>query len=680
MSLRLKLLLGFLVLIGLAGGKGFLAVDTISSTGKLALDIYDRPLQAISFSKSAGANFNILDRKVIEMLAKPEEDEIEEAVEDLGDEAESLLEDLDVAAQRLGTVQAKENYAGIKVDIETWVESATALLEKAEDGKPTSAPEEFKTLVESINGKMEALVDHANEQGYSARQAAEKTVEAAKLKNLIAMGIFLATALMIAYLLGRAISNPINRIKSVMEELAEGISDGGDALANMDDVPYTSRKDEIGGMAKSVQVFQDTARQVRKLQDDMVLREKAAIVEKEEAVAGALAGEKERAIETEKTREIEIARVKYMEVICRAYEHQIAMAMKSLVAASEGVQQTADSIKQNATQTTNKSTTVADAAGQATSNVETVAAAAEELSASGQEISRIVSESTAVANSAVEEAARANEGVKVLDVAAQRIGEVVSLINEIASQTNLLALNATIEAARAGEAGKGFAVVATEVKSLADQTARATEEISSQIDEIQAATRNAVGAINQIGDTIQTVAQSTGTISEAAEQQMAATQEIASSAAGAAAQTKNVTVNIADVNAAAGDTDNAAGILHESALGLSDETVAINKLLERFMHEVKSFDDVEQSLEKRHAKNETAAESEVTEETATEPVSAEEAATDDDTAPVAEADADADPDPESNPDAEIEADAVVAEVPEAEAEAEAEAPTAEKAA
>ena len=257
------------------------------------------------------------------------------------------------------------------------------MLEKAATGEKAHIPDEFKAMVESINEKMEALVDHANQVGFVARSEAEKSIEASMLKNLIAMGIFLATALLIAYLLGRAISNPINRIKSVMEELAEGISDKGDALEQMDDVPYTARKDEIGGMAKSVQVFQDTARQVRKLQDDLVLREKAAIVEMEEAVAGALAGEKERAIETEKTREIEIARVKYMEVICRAYEHQIAMAMESLVAASEGIQKTADSIKENATQTTSKSTTVADAAGRATSNVETVAAAAEELSASG---------------------------------------------------------------------------------------------------------------------------------------------------------------------------------------------------------------------------------------------------------------------------------------------------------
>ena len=207
----------------------------------------------------------------------------------------------------------------------------------------------------------------------------------------------------------------------------------------------------------SVQVFKETALQVAKLQEDMVAREKAAIVEKEEAVATALAGEAERAADMEKTQAEAGDRAEYLQLICRSYDHRIGAALTSLTSASGGVKETSSSIKNNATQTTG-ARQVGRGRGWVMPgrNVETVAAAAEELSASGQEISRIVEESTAIARSAVEEATQANAGVKVLDGAAQKIGEVVGLINEIASQTNLLALNATIEAARAGDAGKGL--------------------------------------------------------------------------------------------------------------------------------------------------------------------------------------------------------------------------------
>jgi methyl-accepting chemotaxis protein len=151
-----------------------------------------------------------------------------------------------------------------------------------------------------ISEKIEALVDHANEQGYIARENASASVAIAEKTNLIGIAVFFAIGLMIAYWLGVAISKPINRIKSSMRDLADGIGEGGDVLKQLEDVPYTNRRDEIGAMATSVQVFKETALQVAKLQEDMVVREKAAIVEKEEAVATALAGEAERAADMEK--------------------------------------------------------------------------------------------------------------------------------------------------------------------------------------------------------------------------------------------------------------------------------------------------------------------------------------------------------------------------------------------
>jgi methyl-accepting chemotaxis protein len=243
---------------------------------------------------------------------------------------------------------------------------------------------------------------------------------------------------------------------------------------------------------------------------------------------------------------------------------------------------TAASMSSTATHANQQASTVALAAERASSGVQMVATAAEELTASISEISRQVTESSRATGQAVADTRLTDTIVQSLADGAAKIGRIVELIRKIAEQTNLLALNATIEAARAGEAGKGFAVVASEVKSLAQQTAKATEEIGAQIGQVQSATTEAVVAIKQISITIEEVNVIAATIATAVEEQGAATAEIARNVQQTAASTQDITVNIRGVSQTANDTGAAAIQVLEAANGLSQQA-------EQLTAEVSSF-------------------------------------------------------------------------------------------
>ena len=270
------------------------------------------------------------------------------------------------------------------------------------------------------------------------------------------------------------------------------------------------------------------------------------------------------------------------------FESTVKGMVEVVASAATEMQSTARSMETTANSTSEQATAVAAAAEEASTNVQTVASAAEQLSSSISEISRQVAQSTQIAGNAVSEAERTNEMVKGLADAAQKIGEVVGLINDIASQTNLLALNATIEAARAGEAGKGFAVVASEVKNLANQTAKATEEIGAQIGGIQSATQGAVTAIQGIGDTIAEINEIASAIAAAVEQQGAATQEIARNVEQAASGTTEVTQSITQVTQAASETGNAAGQVLQAAGELSTQAENLSGEVTSFLDTIRA--------------------------------------------------------------------------------------------
>ncbi|ABC20925.1 globin-coupled sensor protein [Rhodospirillum rubrum] len=297
--------------------------------------------------------------------------------------------------------------------------------------------------------------------------------------------------------------------------------------------------------------------------------------------------------------ELEIASTAYM----HSAQEQVAVALNDAAGQFERqvagvVEQVASSIGHVSTasgllavvanQTARESDTAATAASQTSENIGTVATATEQLTSSIQEISSQVGKAAAITDSAVEEAQRTNDLVQGLAGAVGKIGDVVRLINDIAAQTNLLALNATIEAARAGNAGKGFAVVAGEVKSLARQTSRATDEISAQISAVQKATRDAVAAIQSIGGTIVTINQTSTAVASAVEEQRAATREIARSVDEAARGGALVTNTIGEVSALAGKTDSTMRDLSGTVSTLSDQATVLSEQVDQFLRKIRS--------------------------------------------------------------------------------------------
>jgi len=274
-----------------------------------------------------------------------------------------------------------------------------------------------------------------------------------------------------------------------------------------------------------------------------------------------------------------------------SFEARALDLVMSVSALSGELKDTARSMSEETAEAAVQAATVASASEQATANVQTVSAAAEELSAAISEISRQVTESTNISISACAEAERTNAMVKGLEETATQIGTVVELINDIANQTNLLALNATIEAARAGDAGKGFAVVAGEVKNLANQTARATDEITRKISSIQEETHKAAGAIQDISDTIEKIRENSSGIASAVEEQGAATQEIARNVEQAAMGTRQVSGNIAQISEKVEDTKDGAGRVLHSADALASTSETLRIAVTDFLSEIRASSD-----------------------------------------------------------------------------------------
>ncbi len=404
-----------------------------------------------------------------------------------------------------------------------------------------------------------------------------------ELADLRKFMIFMSLAGLLAVLLlvlgirtvfGRIITRPLDSITFAMRQLAAG--DTATAVSGQ------QRTDEIGEMARAVEVFKHNAIERARLEAERTEQEKRAAEQER------LARERQAALQRAADQKASDERHAMRQKMADDFEQAVGSVLEKVSAAAGELEQTANTLAGTAETTQRLSNAVASASEEASANVQSVASATAQMTDTVGEIGRQVHESSTIAGEAVSQAQKTDARVTELSKAANRIGDVVKLITAIAEQTNLLALNATIEAARAGDAGKGFAVVAQEVKALAAQTAKATDEISAQISGMQSATQESVAAIQEIGATISRISEISTTVAAAVEEQGAATREIATNVQQAAKGTAEVATNITQVSRGAAETGSASSHVLSSARSLARESSTLKNEIARFLGSVRA--------------------------------------------------------------------------------------------
>lgn len=403
-----------------------------------------------------------------------------------------------------------------------------------------------KELMDALRAKADELVSAHLLRMADRRRDLEDAFTGGYTVILAGGAAMLIVAIGLAMVVGRTLSRPLHRMTEVMLARAAGDRD----IA----VPDRTRRDELGAMARAIEIFKVNAEETERL------------------VAGRAASEARR-----------IERAREMETLAASFDRQVREALERFKTSFACLREACEGMADAATRTRLRAASVADAIHGTQNNTQTIAASTEELVESIGEIGRTLQKSADHAGLAVENSNRAGEVVGGLTRAVDRIESIIGIIGDIARRTNLLALNATIESARAGDAGRGFAVVAAEVRSLAGQSAKATQEIAGQIGAVQAATGEAVGAVRAIGTVISQIDHLSSTIAGAVEEQAATTREISLNIAQAANGAQSVVVDVQEVTGVAAMSDSLAENIGKIVNRLSDDTGRLAEEIETFL-------------------------------------------------------------------------------------------------